>query len=51
MPRHPGMDRRDPEYMEVFMWVAFKIGFYLLCDLPSMATGSRPTLASLSLPG
>jgi len=45
------MDRRDPEYMDVLLWVAFKMGFKRLYDLPSMATGSRPTLASLSLPG
>ena len=26
-PRHPGMDRRDTVYMDVLMWVAFKIEF------------------------
>ena len=44
MSRHPGMDRRDPEYRDVLMWVAFKVGFGLLYDLPSMATGSRHSL-------
>jgi hypothetical protein len=37
------MHHWNPEYMEVLMWVVFKV-FYLLYDLPSMAIGSRHSL-------